>query len=281
MLSRLAPVAALGIVLTLPVCADEDDSGRAARLTFVKERFAELTLTKASDTVPLKGPAEPLLRYTNPVRNSLSDGNIFLWLDGNRPVAACAWSIRGPEMPPKVWREFSSLTNEPLKLSRGPQVVWQPQHGGLCDQPVPDASVPSSKPAQRLIEMRAIARRFEGEFYLRDVTTQLRLMPQPIHRFQAPEQGTIDGALFGFVEANDPELLLMLEARGKESELEWHYTLAKMTSLRMSIRLDGREVFAPTAYWGNPRTIQDPYMEAVDGTYRTEERPQPILGKGD
>jgi hypothetical protein len=124
--------------------------------------------------------------------------------------------------------------------------------------------------------MRAIARRFEAEFLKEGTRTQLRLQPQPAHRFQAPDRGTIDGGLFAFVEANDPELMLMVEARstrGSHGKMEWRYTLARTSSLEMSVRLDGNEVFAPSNFWRNPRTPADPYLEAFDGEFHVEDLP--------
>ena len=38
-------------------------------------------------------------------------------------------------------------------------------------------------------------------------------MPQPLLRYAAPDSGVIDGAVFAFAEATDPEALLILEAR--------------------------------------------------------------------
>lgn len=282
------------IVYTLMICGataalvraeePDDDSGRGSRLKFVKEVFADFTLTKPGANDALSRRDEPVFRYSNPVRNSLSDGNNFLWLDGARPVAICALSIRGPESPPKVFREFTSLSAEPLELSREGQVVWRPRQGGLCNQAVPNADAPSDKPTARLTEMRAIARRFEAEFYGGEAPTQLRLLPQPIHRFQSPAQGALDGGLFAFVEASDPEVVLMIEARAaKKTDVsnrfaaQWTFTLARMTSQRLLVRLDGKEVFAPAAYWKNPRTLEDPYIEAFESNYPVDE---PIIGKG-
>lgn len=264
-------------VAALPARAaeDPDDVQRTRQLQFLKDRFATMTLTLNGSDSTLKTTANPVLRYTNPVRSSTSDGTIFLWLDGQRPLAICAYSVRHITPPPTVNFEFSSLVNQPLQCLRHGKMIWQPGRGGLCDQAVPDAPIPSVKPTQRLVEMRAIARRFEAEFLKENTRTQLRLLTQPTYRFQAPEQGTLDGGLFAFVEANDPEMMLMLEARtaGKDGGAQWRYTLARVSSLEMSVRLDGKEVFAPPNYWRNPRTLADPYIEAFDGEFRVEDLP--------
>jgi hypothetical protein len=261
--------------LTIRADEDTEEAQRTRQLQFLKDRFATMTLTTKDNGAALKATSDPVLRYTNPVRSSTSDGTIFLWLDGQRPVAICAYSIRHIKPPPIVYFEFSSLVDQPMTCTRGERTIWEPHRGGLCDQPVPDAAAPADKPAQRLIEMRAIARRFEAEFIKDNTRTQLRLLPQPAHRFQSPDQGTIDGGLFAFVEANDSEMMLMVEARtaGKDRSAQWRYTLARTSSLPMSVRLDGKEVFAPSGYWRNPRTLADPYIEAFDGEFRAEELP--------
>lgn len=62
---------------------------------------------------------------------------------------------------------------------------------------------------------------------------ECRLLPQPLYRFDAPEQGILDGAIFAFVVANDPDLLLTVTLR------------------------------SPPVSW-KTRCGTDPYMESLD-----------------
>lgn len=251
---------------------DAQDPDRDARLRFVQDKFAEWSLlrvdaSQGETSVPLKNHPAPILRYTNPSGGLVRDGSLFIWRDGSRPVAACSFSIRGPDEPNAVYFEMTSLVGTPLRCERGGQVRWTPKSGGLIDQPVPDTAAPEDRPVARLTSMRNIARRFQAENRLRDGTpSALRLMPQPVDRFQDDAHGVLDAALFAFVEANDPEMLLIVEARKTpQGEAAWRYTVARMTSREIQVRLDGKEVFAAPNFWQGPKSLEDPYLESKDG----------------
>jgi len=251
---------------------DPQDPEREARLQFVRDKFAEWMLTRGaaeSGAAPaaLKNQLEPVLRYTNPIGGLVRDGTLFVWRDGARPIAACSFSIRGPEDPQAVYFEMTSLVGTPLRCERGGQVRWMPKSGSLIDQPLPAVGVPEDRPVARLTTMRNIARRFEAENFLRDgKASALRLMPQPIDRFQDEAAGVQDAGLFAFVEANDPELLLLVEAKKiSNGEKTWRYTVARMTSRELRVRLDGKEVFTAPNFWQGAKSPDEPYIEARDG----------------
>jgi hypothetical protein len=91
----------------------------------------------------------------------------------------------------------------------------------------------------------------------------LRLMPQPLCRFSDEASGIIDGALFAFTEATDPEALLMLEAvRGKSGEATfWRVTAARMTSRPIVARRQDKTIWSVPSYWLNARSPSDAYQE--------------------
>jgi hypothetical protein len=79
----------------------------------------------------------------------------------------------------------------------------------------------------------------------------LRLLPQPLLRYESKHHGVIDGALFALVEATDPEALLVLEARESGGEAEWQYAFARMNSLWLGAKLDDTNVWqADQLPWG-------------------------------
>ena len=264
--------ATLAAVLADETPVDGDTpAARQARIDYLKLRASECKLFKAGvPDQPLELTKEPLLRYTNPVRGlKLSDGATFLWLDGERPLAASTWSLRGPG---NIWREFTSLSAEPLACVREERTLWSPKTGGLMNQLLPEAAAPLSNAVRRLAQMRSLARRFSGVVHLppdESVITELRLMPQPMHRYKQETPDILDGALFSFAEATDPEALLLLEARRgeRDGEYEWRYTLARMTSVRLIMRLDDKECWSVVNYWPAPKSPDDPYMESADGKY--------------
>jgi len=79
----------------------------------------------------------------------------------------------------------------------------------------------------------------------------------------------VDGALFAFVEATDPEALLLVEAiRSPTAEAaHWQYTLAKMTSRPVVARRNDEVVWSVPGYWLNPRSINDAYQERQLSVY--------------
>jgi hypothetical protein len=98
---------------------------------------------------------------------------------------------------------------------------------------------------------------------------EFRLMPQPLYRFSAEKDGIVDGAVFAFAQANDPEMLLLLELATPVSggEPAWRYSLARMSAVRMKARLDDQEIWSVEGYWNHPRSPKDPYIEAVEGKF--------------
>ncbi|HZN36688.1 MAG TPA: hypothetical protein VFB80_22820 [Pirellulaceae bacterium] len=268
--------AVLAILVFRPARAEDPvkpDEVRQKRLELLLARVDEFQLEVAGqEGGQLKRGAQPILRWSNPVRDFLNDGVIFLFLERSRPRAIVTVWARSPEatlQSGELWREFVSLSAQPLACSRGGRVLWSPKTGGLVEQPVAGAPAPAGKPAQRLVQMREIARRFQATSYKMESPFELRLLTQPLYRYEDEAAGILDGALFSFAEGNDPEVVLLLEAMagagGKEAA--WRYSLARMTSYRVVVRLDGREVFSAVPYWKNPRGPSDPYFEASDGPF--------------
>jgi hypothetical protein len=286
-LRRTVPLwIALAALALLPrgAWADEptkagEDAERRERLAFMERLFAEFELFTAGADQPCARSEEALLRYSNPVRNFFSDGVTYLWLDGQRPVAAATISIRGAG---DVWREFTSLSDRPLRCARDGRAEWVPESGNLINQQLPKAPEPAASSKLRLLQLRRSARRFEAVMQeseaKSDEVKTLRLLAKPLHHWSEPEAGVIEGALFAFCETTDPEAFLVLElvrlkdqvdqANG-QTKLAWRYSLARMTSRPLVFRLDGREVAALKGYWVNPRAADDPYAGARLGAYES------------
>jgi len=263
-----API--LSVIVLLGQTATDaaaDASIREEQMRFLKEKSAELSLFQHSDLkTPLPLAAQPVLRYSNWAGLS-SDGAMFLWLAGTRPVAAVSFSLRRPNN--AVYRECTSLWSTPLDCRQDGASVWSPKKGGLLAQRLKDAPVPAEGNAQRLTQMRDMAWRFAVTWHhsRTDEPTQLRMLPTPLYRFAAEKEGILDGALFAFVVTNDPEMLLLLEAaREKPSEsAHWRYSFARMSSLKEVVRLDDEET------WTVPHYHSDPTEDKKTGHY-TEQR---------
>lgn len=272
LVSLVLAAASLGQVAPLTEQAAED-AGRKQRQAIMKERAAELALYRGTaGKEPLTLTAEPVLRYSNAEREIGSlDGLTFLWLVGQRPVAAVSLSVR--RVRNEIYRECTSLVGEPLECRSGETAVWSPKAGGLLAQPLADAPTPADGKPQRLAQMRSLARRFTASCYnsRTDEPTELRLLPQPLYRYADEKEHILDGSLFAFVVSNDPELFLLLEAASADatSEPSWRYGLARMSSLKETVRLDDKEVWTAANFYRDPNEDRKtgPYIEARVGTF--------------
>lgn len=269
MTTSLVPLS-LAVLVLLQTPPAADDAARQERLAYMQEQAAGFKLFRegASEPVPLK--EQSVLRYSNPERDSGTwDGGTFLWLEGERPIAALSFGIRRPK--DAVFRELTSLVQTPLVCRKGDVPVWSPQTGGLPSQPFADAPPPAQSATGRLTQMRALARRFSASCTYKEDTTQLRVLPQPLFRYSDEKQGLVDGALFALVVSNDPEMFLMLEAiRAKESDKpKWHFALARMSSLKQSVQLDEKEIWSVPGFYTIPAAERKtgPYVEAFQGTF--------------
>jgi hypothetical protein len=204
---------------------------------------------------------EPVLVCSDPVRSG-GDGAVFVWTcRGRAEVIGTIFSF--PSIGPrKLYHEFHSLSLSVLDVSRSGThaSTWTPLAPGIELAALPGAPRPARTGAQRLSQMRALARDFSAS--TRDSSEkrlELRLLPQPLYRYESTEPDVLDGALFAFVTATDPEALLVIEAR-EHAQLDgpaWDYAICRLTDLGLLVRHKGKDVFtAPLIPYGSPQ--QDP-----------------------
>jgi len=268
----MARLALVGCLIAPPanlLRAEEGKVDKSARLGFIKETLSHFELRRDdAPGDPLRLSAEPALWYTNPVRSARGTGATFFWHDGVRPAAVVSVSIRDGG---KVFREMSLLQEAAMSATRDDKEIWSPRTMGKSWSRLAGAPPPGKNAARRLIQMRSMARRFAARLLMEDVEpTSIRVLPQPIYRYANEASGLIDGAIFAFVEATDPEALLLLEANADETGGAWRYTLARMTSVPTAVELDGQEIWKTEGYWANPRSRQDAYVEAYDSQYEEQ-----------
>jgi hypothetical protein len=87
----------------------------------------------------------------------------------------------------------------------------------------------------------------------------MRLLTQPLYRYQSPESKALDGALFVFAEGTDPETFLLLEATGGERPA-WNFALSRMNIVEFRAKYRGREVWhVDPVSWDTVFDKQEPY----------------------
>lgn len=239
-------------LLALSLLAQAENPGEVSlvRMQYFREQATRHVIFPANEIEkPLKLVSEPVLRYSSP-SGPTSDAAIFVWLAGDRPEVVGSFSIRRPEN--DVVRECASFSTGPLECRVDGRQVWSPKGGSSVAQKLTDAPLPAESKAQRLTQMRNLARRFSGRRYNWRETDvlELRLLTTPLYRFQATDLGVIDGAIFSFVKGTDPEVLLLLEAvtGAPASDGYWQYSLARMSSQKQVMRLDDDDIWSVPLY---------------------------------
>ncbi len=233
--------------------SDEVNSARDARLEMMM-RMAERyeIYVQADPPKKLERVPKPVLRWTNPIRGA-RDGCLWLWTQNGRPEAIVSfYPSLGTDG--EQWdHEFQSLSHGKLRGERNRTPFWTPEKPGTEFKILPDAPPPADTVAKRSSQIRTLAGRFSGQVTVRDDKSALRLLTTPIFRYSDRDAGVVDGALLVFAQGTDPELLLLLEARVERDVPQWHYALARMTSMPVEASLDERPVWA-VENWdrGNP-----------------------------
>ena len=245
--------------------APQSAAEKQRRYRALQQRAGQYELHSGTTTFPLT--EQPILKYSNPIwPGGVVNGSTFLWVDETKPVAVCSLSIRRPN--DSIHYEFMSFANLPLECHRDDGIIWSAR-----SLPKPtigtDWPEPSSTTGQRLLQLRKLASRFKANVYHRrtESETQLRLLRQPLYRYEHLTSGVVDGAIFAFVIANDPELLLQIEAvRTEATKLPtWQYRLIRMTSQQVEATLDGKPVWRVENFYVGARTADQPYAEGVVG----------------
>jgi hypothetical protein len=227
----------------------------------MKLAAAEYEVSLDIDTkAKLRLQAEPVLRWTNPVRGT-TDGAVFLWLVEGRPELAAGiykWPSASGE--PDMEHELSSLSPRKLKAVRGGRSVWEPATPGVELKAIPGAPVPADSEAGRSRQLRALAREFTA-FHDNPPRPkeELRLLPQPIYRYEKTRGDLLDGGLFAFVQATDPEVLLLIEARRGAAGFTWQFGVARMTSNALHANHQDKEVWSVPNCWEQVTDRSLPY----------------------
>jgi hypothetical protein len=181
---------------------------------------------------PLELSRAPILKWSNPAASDIQ-GSVFIWTSEDRPLAVGSF-YRWFTPTTRMEHEFHSFAEGPLNAKFHGKPVWKTSDPGLKFAEIPNAGAPAANDAQRLLQLKQLAKDFTGSGKYRKDTneTELRLLPHPIHSYSVPKQGIFSGGLFAFVRGTDPEIFLLIEARGKDmAGARWQYAAARMSNL--------------------------------------------------
>jgi hypothetical protein len=209
---------------------------------YYTEQAAKYEFSVGPEKRRLKLQATPVLKYSNPVRPTDQHGAVYVWtLDGRPEVIGSIWSSEDAKEPGvrAVADEFQSLSLEtivsehPKRQGRKGLVPdWTTSAAGIELQPLPDAPAAVKSAPGRLVQMRRLAAEFSAQITQSNIEAEsaLRLLASPLVRYSSESAKVLDGGLFAFVQATDPELVLLIELRETEDGPRWHYAAARFTN---------------------------------------------------
>ncbi len=89
----------------------------------------------------------------------------------------------------------------------------------------------------------------------------MRLLTEPVYRYENTKGDLIDGGLFVFVVATDPDAFLLIEARRTNGgAAEWRFGATRMYTETVAIAHRGREVWnVPELPWSQVWDGNEPY----------------------
>lgn len=243
----LGLVISLGLAVSGQSPAKEDVKSKSTWLDVAREHVAKCDVSDPTDAErKFTMRPEPVFQHVQHVRGNAT-GSLFVWTEANgRPVAICDVFF----LPKKgdtytMYHEWHSLSSSGLSVKANESVQWRPSAPGLTWSEVPKSPAPTSTAVLRRRQLRKISERFTAHLVNKQGDRfELRRIATPIYQFSleknADSQG---GGLFTFCQENDPELLLLLEARKTENGYRWQYAPGEYSNLSHFLHLDGREVW--------------------------------------
>lgn len=224
----------------------------SALMKVARDHMKLLTFRSLTDDgeVDVELHPNPVLVYGDEVRKHES-GTLWVWGKTGRPAAVMELYRDGDKNTP--WIHALTMTSTAkirFKGTEGPE--WTPKRSHFKLQDVPGKLEVGDKPVVRLRQMKEIARRFEAhEFW--NGRQELRLLVQPVHRYEDEANKVIDGAVFIIAHGTNPQVILQIEALADETPPRWKYSLAPEGSGEIHVLLDGKEVWTvPQGGMGSP-----------------------------
>lgn len=210
------------------------------RLASLKQEAAEYKLALDTGDRSALVLSEPVLRFNDNI-TGVVDGVLLFWLRDEQPQAMASFWHRADGL---IAHEFQSLAEDRVLASRGDKTVWHPAVAGIVPRPLMDVAEPATTAPGRLSQMRAAIRDFQAATGTTN-RRELRLLPQPVHRYGEASAETLDAAWFTFAKGTNPEVMVLIEARrGEDGGYAWQYAPVRMTSAACELRRDGVPVWA-------------------------------------
>jgi len=228
-----------------PLLAQKSNEDSGLQTDGQQETFPDyiraLRVVGPDDDKPIAPCRRALFSYADSAR-VIADGAIWSWGEG-RPVAmAKCWKNRNGSQTCAF-----SLTSLEQVVITGPQAkVWIPMEIQVQPKELPGAPLPGEQAAGRLRQFKEQSRRFAAHEYWNPDNSrfELRLLVQPVHRYEDESRSILDGAVFLFASDNNPQILLLIEiVKAGQGKTQWQYLLARVSSAELHVVLDGKDIW--------------------------------------
>lgn len=192
-----------------------------------------------------------ILNWTDHARHPelIMPGTTWIWHNHGRPQII--GEIYGRTESVGHWNFFAcTVSGDRLTLSDGSTKRSTKQN--YDPKEIPRSSGVAKTRTARFLQMGRLARRFDGHQFW-EGRFELRLLPQPIYRYENRAAGIIDGAVYALVHGTNPEVLLLIEANARDDgPARWTVCFGSLAAARCVVRLDGEE------FWTCPLHGTDP-----------------------
>jgi hypothetical protein len=187
-------------------------------------------------------------------------GDLFVWSRRGRPeVIGCMLAGPNEAGRRRFYHEFHALSVATPPDQRFPDGnAWKLSSPPLEMKPVADVPGPYVSAKPWLAQMRDVAKGYTFGTIFQGGTWELRLLPQPIHKYRNPALSKAagkpsgkdrfewhEGAIFAFVQSTgtDAEALLVVEARETAEGVRWHYAPVRMTNNPLWLKQGDNELW--------------------------------------
>jgi hypothetical protein len=264
----------VGLVLVGQASPGESQSSDAASqrdrqlAKFAADAARFEVVLEAAQPMRLELRKEPVLNW---------DGSAFVWTRSGRPeVIGALWTWTNPKTGLSEYgHAFHSLSEHPITAKVDGQVIWTPRKAGLDFRPIEGAPAVAADSRRRLVQLRELAAEFSAVFW-KGGRAQLRMLTQPIIRYEPTEGSTRDGAIFAFTNTEfgtDPDALLILEAREVSGNLRWAFAFARFHYAELAGYHHEKEVWRVADTWNDRKLHVFGKEPGRDSTYYSVLRP--------
>lgn len=229
-------VGMLNLLVAGVVSADDKAVVAEQRVDWLREKVATMRVVptrKSDDACKLRD--EPIIKWSNPV--SGAEGAVFVWTSDGRPIALAKCHLNSRNS--YHVETLIAISENPLRLTEGGQVTWEPSEPGVKFETLADLGPPAATESLRLAQMRRAVREYRfvdnwGETGSAIKSEwELRLMPTPLLRYSSASDKIVDGALFAFAQGTNPEALVLVEAVESDNGRAWRAVPSRLTGYQI------------------------------------------------